>query len=114
MLYLRSYSITQNETGHNVPEIVEAIIERHLKNEAILIYQFESKLFERGFMRDNTNRCCKKFVVDDVTNYIVGDNFPKIGKEMIHPEIIKIEYTINLVHCDRFIVSDDNMLREIV
>lgn len=101
-LYLVVYALTQNTYGHGVEDMVKEI-EGNVEDSQ-LVMLFYAKLFERGY-KSNPDEIYR-FKIDKKSIYEVSRSFPKITPSGIDARISSVKYTIDLLQCTEFLVSD--------
>lgn len=111
-LYLITYALTKSEYGENVEQLVETIKELLFFNNAIeAIEIFETKLWNYGyssllFKESDLDR----YLVDKVNCYKVEGDFPRITSSAVAPEIVSLNYKVDLTTCTDYIVNIDTLV----
>lgn len=101
-LFLIAYGLTEVENGLSIADLISEL-DVLISSESISIIQlFERKLIEFGYMPGMTYDVMYKFAVDSLRGFIVEKDFPRILPHQTSPEIIAVNYTIDLQLCTRF------------
>ena len=102
--------MTFSENGETVQDIAEDI-RKQLENEDIHTLElFERKLIECEFIPELLETPLEAFIIDYQKNYLVTENFPRIESQKISPFIQKLNYSIELTHCTKFEIAEDQIL----
>ncbi|MFY1045972.1 PD-(D/E)XK motif protein [Chryseobacterium sp. GP-SGM7] len=101
-LFLIAYGLTEAENGQSIVDLISEL-DMLISCESISIIQvFERKLIEFGYMPGITYDVIYKFTVDSLRGFIVEKDFPRILPHQTSPEIISVNYSIDLQLCTRF------------
>ena len=109
-LFLIAYGLTEAENGQSIADLINEL-DLLISSESISIIQlFERKLIEFGYMPGMTYDVMYKFAVDSLRGFIVEKDFPRILPHQTSPEIIAVNYTIDLQLCTRFEIDVNNII----
>jgi len=109
-LFLIAYGLTEAQNGQSIADLISEL-DVLISSESIKIIQlFESKLIEFGYMPGMNYDVMYKFTVDSLRGFIVEKDFPRILPHQTSPEIIAVNYTINLQLCTRFEIDINNII----
>ena len=109
-LFLIAYGLTEAENGQSIADLINEL-DLLISSESINIIQlFERKLIEFGYMPGMTYDVMYKFAVDSLRGFIVEKDFPRILPHQTSPEIIAVNYTIDLQLCTRFEIDINNII----
>lgn len=109
-LFLIAYGLTEAENGQSIADLINEL-DLLISSESINIIQlFERKLIEFGYMPGMTYDVMYKFAVDSLRGFIVEKDFPRILPHQTSPEIIAVNYTIDLQLCTRFEIDVNNII----
>lgn len=101
-LFLIAYGLTEAGNGQSIANLISEL-DMLISSESISIIQlFERKLIEFGYMPGMTYDVMYKFTVDSLRGFIVEKDFPRILPHQTSPEIISVNYSIDLQLCNRF------------
>ncbi|WP_010249804.1 PD-(D/E)XK motif protein [Myroides injenensis] len=99
---LVALALTESDLGDSVLDLYRQI-RALISNESIeLLEEFEEKVINYGLMIYIDNQNLKKFVVDNMRNFAVENDFPLIKPMDIASEILSVNYSIDLELCKRF------------
>ena len=101
-LYLVAYGLTVSERGNSIIDLITKIDDILIEESADLIQFFESKLIAYGYMPGVTYNTLYNFIADSIRVFEVEEKFPSILPHQIPPEIVSINYTIDLQLCTKF------------
>ncbi|MGE7593535.1 PD-(D/E)XK motif protein [Peribacillus frigoritolerans] len=111
-LYLITYALTKSENGENVKELIDGIKEQLIisdANEAIEI--FETKLWNYGYSSLMFKESeLDRYLVDKVNCYRVEGDFPRIGSSTVAPEIVSLNYKVDLTTCTDYLINIDEIV----
>lgn len=108
-LVLISYSLTFSEGGKTVLDLVKDIRGK-LQNEGSEVSElFERKLLDNDFVPELLEKPLQGFLIDTIKNYLVVDDFPRIESRKISTFVQKVNYTIELTHCTRFEIKEEQI-----
>ncbi|MBT2624757.1 PD-(D/E)XK motif protein [Bacillus sp. ISL-32] len=109
-LFLYSLRLRREQTASNsLPTLIERI-NNTLRNEPVLINQFESKLIQAGYFHEFREEYVQyRYRIVDERMYNVNENFPKLTSSIFQEGVLngieRIEYDINLEVCPDLVVS---------
>lgn len=109
-IYLISYGLTPTENGQSIDKIISEI-ENKIHDLDILDI-FYNKLFDYGYMPELDIKKYS-FIVDKIMVFHVADNFPKIIPINIDSRILNLQYSIDLLHCQDFLIEENDLKIEI-
>ncbi|RTY87552.1 PD-(D/E)XK motif protein [Flavobacterium sp. GSN2] len=101
-LYLIAFGLTESDQGTSVVDLINEINDLLVPESVDLFQTFEKKLIAYGFMPGMIYNHMFNFIVDNIRGFAVVDDFPRIIPNQIAPEIISLNYTIDLQLCTRF------------
>ncbi|MBC7523230.1 MAG: PD-(D/E)XK motif protein [Flavobacterium sp.] len=109
-LFLIAYGLTESENAQSIADLINEL-DVLIYSESISIIQlFDRKLIEFGYMPGMTYDVMYKFAVDSLRGFIVEKDFPRILPHQTSPEIIAVNYTIDLQLCTRFEIDVNNII----
>lgn len=106
-LFLRLYRISNLPNAKNAISLNQAIDHLYTKFvDADVVEAFERKLVSHSYA-PLPEYDLPLFVVSDVKNYQVGENFPRLARSQISPGIVKVAYDIQLETIKPFLCNCD-------
>lgn len=109
-LVLISYSLTFSENGETVQDVIEDVRKQLKSEDAKIAELYERKLIECDFIPELLTLSLQGFTIDSQKSYLVTDDFPRIESQKISPFIEKVNYSIELTHCKRFEIEEDQII----
>lgn len=93
------YKMEEMEGGHSISSILESIADK-IGKDSVIFGNIEKKLEQKGY-RENSSIRKKSYLIHEIREYFIDDEFPKITKESfvegkIPANIKKIYYIVNL------------------
>jgi hypothetical protein len=101
-LYVIAFGLTESEQGTSIVDLINEIDELVSSESIDLLQSFEKKIIAYGYMPGMIYDHIFNFSVDNIRGFAVVDDFPRIIPNQIAPEIISLNYTIDLQLCTRF------------
>lgn len=101
-LYLIAFGLTESEQGTSIVDLINEIDDLITPEAIDLLSSFEKKLTAYGYMSGMIYDHIFNFIVDNIRGFAIVDDFPRIIPDQIAPEIISLNYTIDLQLCTRF------------
>ena len=95
-------SMLELEGALHLPGLVASIRSELYNEGATEIERFNDLLYMTGYI-DSDRYLDFSYIKADEKMYRVLEGFPRICPDEIHPGIVKISYSINLLDCDAFI-----------
>lgn len=109
-LFLIAYGLTEIVNGQSIADIISEL-DMLIATESVSVIQlFELKLIEFGYMPGMVYDVMYKFAVDSLRGFIVEKDFPRILPHQTAPEIIAVNYSIDLQLCTRFEIDVNNII----
>lgn len=101
-IYLIAYGLTEDLNGSSIQDVIEELTTDFESESMQALQQFEKSIIDFGYMPGVNYDHMYKFRVDGYTAYLVEDDFPRIVPMNIATEIVAVNYSIDLAHCNRF------------
>lgn len=111
-MYLITYALTKSENGENVEGLVSKIKEQLIfRDEHEVIGIFEAKLWEYGYSSLMFKESeLDRYLVDKVKCYRVEGEFPRILPSQVAPEIVSLNYKVDLTACTDYLVDIEELV----
>lgn len=109
-LYLVSYGLTEDIKGGSVQELIEEFTLTFALESLQILQLFEEKIMDFGYMPGIEYNNMYKFKVDCIRSFLIENDFPRILPNEIAPEIVSVNYSVDLALCIRFEIDSNNLL----
>lgn len=107
-LFLIYYSLTKDDNGVNLSELISSIEDILVSVNSKNI--FLKKLLELGY---NFDEDYFSFILDGESYYEVTNKFPKLNSNGLDSRITEVKYKLDLKQCEEFKINKEKILEEL-
>ena len=97
-----------SEQGFRLVDLIHHIL-RVLQQDESALASFQEKLVQIGFELARPEYQSRRYEVDRLLRFRVRDDFPRLLRLEIPPEILGAKYALDSSKLDKFLISDDTL-----